>query len=101
VAMVACHALPVTLTLTLLISLALAGPLAAASPTDPLWIPGIYDDADGDDIVGLSTGTAAAVRRPLAPDPFFSSVRSIRAADLPPFALPCILGVHLRSPPIP
>jgi|SRR5262245_28333792 len=28
-------------------------PLGSASPVDPLWIPGIYDDADYDDVVGL------------------------------------------------
>ena len=27
--------------------------LAYASPPDPTWIPGIYDDADFDDVVGL------------------------------------------------
>src|SRR5882672_4187717 len=32
--------------------------LAHASPPDPTWIPGIYDDADGDDIVSLiASGT--------------------------------------------
>ena len=31
---------------------ALAG-LAYASPPDPVWIPGVYDDADFDDVVGL------------------------------------------------
>lgn len=25
--------------------------LAAASPPDPLWLPGVYDDADYDDVV--------------------------------------------------
>src|SRR5689334_12971079 len=28
-------------------------PLAYASPPDPTWIPGLYDDADYDDVVGL------------------------------------------------
>jgi len=27
--------------------------LAYASPPDPTWIPGVYDDADFDDVVGL------------------------------------------------
>src|SRR5215831_5090310 len=34
-------------------ALVLLLPLALATPVDPLWIPGIYDDADQDDIVGL------------------------------------------------
>ncbi len=29
--------------------------LAYASPPDPVWIQGIYDDADYDDVVGLVT----------------------------------------------
>lgn len=30
-------------------------PLAQAIPPDPTWIPGIYDDADYDDVVCLVT----------------------------------------------
>jgi len=30
-------------------------PMAHASPVDPTWIPGLYDDGDGDDIVLLVT----------------------------------------------
>ena len=29
--------------------------LAHASPPDPSWIRGVYDDADGDDAIGLIT----------------------------------------------
>jgi hypothetical protein len=29
--------------------------LAYATPPDPSWIPGIYDDRDGDDVVGMVT----------------------------------------------
>jgi len=28
-------------------------PLASATSVDPLWIPGIYDDADQDDALGI------------------------------------------------
>ena len=43
--------------LLLLAPVALPG-LAHASPPDPTWIQGIYDDADGDDIVALiASGT--------------------------------------------
>ena len=35
--------------------------LAQASPPDPSWIPGIYDDADFDDVVGLVMQAAAVV----------------------------------------
>jgi len=34
--------------------------VAFASPPDPVWIPGIYDGADGDDIITLVTETVAS-----------------------------------------
>src|SRR5439155_4184529 len=34
-------------------------PLAQASPPDPTWIPGFYDDADYDDVVLAITGAVA------------------------------------------
>ena len=46
--------LPVLLTLTLLPA------IAFASPPDPSWIAGIYDGADGDDVVNLVYETWAA-----------------------------------------
>ena len=36
-------------------------PLAHASPTDPTWIPGFYDDNDYDDVILLITGAVTAV----------------------------------------
>jgi hypothetical protein len=55
--------------LLLLAPVALPG-LAHASPPDPTWIQGVYDDGDGDSIVTLiASGTghapAAAPTRPL------------------------------------
>jgi hypothetical protein len=49
--------------LIVLISAVLAAipTLAHASPPDPTWIPGIYDDADFDDVVGLVTSATALV----------------------------------------
>src|SRR5215468_3818159 len=47
-------ALPIALALILL------PPLAFASPPDPSWVAGFYDDADGDDIVSLVCETSAA-----------------------------------------
>ncbi len=57
--------------LLLLAPTALPG-LAHASPPDPTWIQGIYDDRDGDDVVALiASGAgeappAAAIAPPLA-----------------------------------
>ena len=39
--------------------LAAISSLAYASPPDPSWIAGIYDDADFDDVVGLVTAAKA------------------------------------------
>ena len=47
--------------LILLSGLVVIIPLAYAGPPDPTWIPGIYDDADYDDVVWLVTdGTTGA-----------------------------------------
>jgi hypothetical protein len=52
---------PVNLFLSIAVALVLLPAIAFASPPDPSWIVGIYDDADGDDIVTLIAQTAAAV----------------------------------------
>ena len=36
-------------------------PCAHASPTDPTWIPGFYDDNDYDDVILFITGAVSAV----------------------------------------
>jgi hypothetical protein len=45
--------------------------LADASPPDPTWIPGLYDDADFDDVVGLGVSN----RRPVSGAGYWSAVR--------------------------
>src|SRR5215831_8173422 len=44
--------------LSIIAALMLIAPIAFASPPDPLWIAGIYDGADGDDVVSLVYETA-------------------------------------------
>ena len=41
-------------------------PCAHASPTDPTWIPGFYDDDDYDDVILFITGAVSAVDSQLA-----------------------------------
>ncbi len=53
--------LQVTAALFLLLVCVGLTPLAYASPPDPAWIRGIYDDADFDDVVVLITSTAATI----------------------------------------
>ena len=45
--------------LSIVVALILLPPIAFASPPDPSWIAGIFDGADGDDIVTLVYETAA------------------------------------------
>ena len=59
-------------------------PLAYASPPDPSWIRGLYDDGDGDDVVVFLTGGSGAV----APFPL---------ADLHPLAAPAAPVILLEE----
>ena len=87
---------------TLLLPL-LAGlcPVAYASPTDPTWLDGLYDDADYDDAIRLLTSEAGS-----SDDASHARVRS--TAGLPWVAAPTSsldAGVsrapyHLRAPPL-
>jgi hypothetical protein len=58
------RSLRIALALVVLLGLSGLTPLAYASPPDPSWIRGIYDDADYDDVVVLIT-SAAAVTAPV------------------------------------
>ena len=49
------------LIILILAALATTSSLGYASPPDPSWIPGIYDDADFDDVVGLATSGTSLV----------------------------------------
>ena len=74
--------------------------LAHASPPDPTWFPGIYDNADYDDVIGLLTD-AAAVRelQLIATGPaclgFWPVFGGAASVTLDAF----LLGFRLRSPP--
>src|ERR1700737_4641381 len=50
----------ITAALLLLLPVTVLTALAYASPPDPSWIRGIYDDADYDDVVVMITSAAAA-----------------------------------------
>jgi len=45
----------------LLVAISAVTPLAYASPPDPSWVQGIYDDADFDDVVVFITSGAGVV----------------------------------------
>jgi len=68
--------------LLLLWVFALLAPLAYTTGPDPSWIPGLYDDADLDDVLVLVTSSSATIH------PF-----PLNAAS----SIPLILGVPKRT----
>jgi hypothetical protein len=74
--------------------------LAHASPPDSNWLPGIYDGADYDDVIGLLTDTVAVRELPLvaldAACPVLWSVSGGSTSVVPNASL---LDFRLRSPP--
>ena len=89
---------PILLIIALCIVL---NPLAAASPPDPTWIPGLYDAADFDDVViriGLLASACDACAAPsLALD---SLVRPLILAGRRPLVCRSRPASHGRAPPL-
>ena len=90
------------LALVLLASLVLLGTLAYASPVDPGWVPGFYDDGDFDFVVDLITSESGVVQpfaadglRPAAELVLTTVVRS----DQDPALDPPSAGDVIRAPP--
>src|SRR5215468_4508486 len=72
----------ISISLSIAVTLILLPAIAFASPPDPSWIAGIYDGADGDDIVSLvyetsGSNTAALSHMPLFPGLTDTSFESI------------------------
>ena len=91
-----------SLTVILLGVLIALTPLAHASPPDSVWIEGIYDGADFDDVIWLVTETQTAPQSPVheAAGPFAVIVRFVA---LSPEAVPPDVPASLvrpRSPPV-
>ncbi len=77
-------------------------PLAHASPPDPTWIGGIYDNADGDDVVLAATGAVVTVEATptagLDALPILGPLLAIvRDAPRPPRGA---ASLHSRAPPL-
>ncbi len=90
------------LALTLLGSLLVLAPLAYASPSDPTWVSGVYDDADFDAIVDFITSEAGVVEQ-------FGAVESCRAeiviiavvdSNQDPALSPPPFSDAIRAPPL-
>ena len=89
------------LIILILAALATTSSLAYARPLDPFWIPGIYDDADFDDVVGLATSETLLVEpegaialRPVPPTTSPEAPRPESAIIRFPTAT-----LHVRAPP--
>jgi hypothetical protein len=76
--------------------------LAYASPPDPTWIAGLWDDADYDDVVILVTSTSGiADANPFVEvKPLLFLVASLPPVDLQPVPAPASSLRHSRAPPV-
>src|SRR5215510_7504998 len=84
----------------LLVALGTLSALAYASTPDTLGLPGIYDDADHDDVVGLLIDSAGLENSRLTsvdPLPLLLWTASCRNTPAPRDG--SLLRFHLRSPP--
>ena len=94
--------LPLPAVVLLLIGLIAVAPLALASPPDPLWIGGLFDADDGDDVVlavtsadGVTDGATLDALKVLWP--VLGTVPPAGPIGGARSALP---GFHGRAPPI-
>jgi hypothetical protein len=75
--------------------------LAPASPPDPSWIPGIYDDADDDHVIALIT-SASGHNAPLAAtdiEPRLPLIGTLAPSIERTTAVFCAFAVQSRAPP--
>jgi hypothetical protein len=76
-------------------------PMAYASPPDPVWVKGFYDDADFDDVVVFLTSAGATVD--LFPldnlQPFLVLVTSVGPADTRHVVARPSAPAEARAPP--
>lgn len=92
---------PVALAFSLCILISGLSVLAYASPPDPSWVRGVYDDADFDDIVCLILSSTGLVddSAPIEGRPDFVLIRAEVSPDdlsIPPFSLN---SAQSRAPP--
>jgi hypothetical protein len=76
-------------------------PLAHASPVDPLWIAGIYDAADSDEVVVLAASLESLVEEtPLVVTPVSMVADGIVSQNAAMAASPTLDASRPRAPPI-
>lgn len=83
-----------------LFGLAVTPSLCHASPPDPTWLAGLYDDGDYDDVVQVVVSAVAVLAAPPC-WPGLSIVRAAPPAAFRPVASPRSLIAQLdRAPPL-
>jgi len=90
------------LALALLATLVVLGTLAYASPVDPSWVPGVYDDGDFDFVVDLITSGSGVVQ-PFGVDGLCPAAElvltTVVRSDQYPALDPPSAGDVIRAPP--
>ena len=83
----------------MLLTLVIIAPvtLAHASPPDQTWIPGVYDQADFDDVIGFLTSALEATDPTVAPEP---GPRLALEPKLCVAAVACPASAPAYSPPL-
>ena len=77
-------------------------PLAYASPPDETWLPGLYDNADYDDVIIELTSTVAAADGAPTPElrPTAEVCQPLRVPELLRPESAFRSPYHLRAPPL-
>ena len=73
--------------------------LAHAAPGDPTWIAGMYDDADGDDLVALAASAEAVPGMPAELVPALVACPAAAPDAQVLLRPPAPSPVHSRAPP--
>jgi hypothetical protein len=84
-----------------LASIAALPAMAHASPPDPIWIVGVYDDGDQDDLIALAAWATGATGAPLDVHLTFIPVEGLPPVREPAPAAGTPSPVRSRAPPAP
>jgi len=90
------------LALMLLSAVAALAPLAYATPPDPTWIDGFWDESDHDDVIFLITSDVGAVEPNLIRDgnPVQAVVSTLRLTDERSAFPSAVSSPSPRAPPV-
>jgi hypothetical protein len=83
----------------LLFALLALAPLANASPPDPLWIAGIYDAADFDDVIVAITWLESRLGNNIDIAPKLAPALHVVVATYSGMSGTTLRGVRARAPP--